>query len=333
LRLLVVPLSVLDLVPIGSGQTATDALRHSTALVRRVEELGYRRYWVAEHHGMPGVASSSPAVLIAHLAAASSTIRLGSGGVMLPNHQPLVIAEQFGTLDALHPGRIDLGIGRAPGTDQRTARALRRGADPWAVDDFPEQLTELAAYFRGEGPVLAVPAKGQQPELWLLGSSGYSAQLAGALGLPFAFAHHFSSENTVPALALYREAFRPSPLLAQPYAMIAASVLVADTDEEARRLALPSALQFLRLRQGNPGLVPTPEEAERYPYTPQERRFVEDRLATQVIGSPDTAREGVQELVERTGVAELMVVTGAHDGADRLRSYELLAKAVAPAGI
>ncbi|GAA1321950.1 LLM class flavin-dependent oxidoreductase [Pseudonocardia xinjiangensis] len=329
----VVPLSVLDLVPIGSGSTATVALRHSTALIRRVEELGFQRYWVAEHHGMPGIASSSPAVLIAHLAGATSRIRVGSGGVMLPNHQPLVIAEQFGTLDALHPGRIDLGIGRAPGTDQRTARALRRGAAQLGADDFPQELTELASYFRGEGPVVAVPAHGQQPVIWLLGSSGYSAQLAGLLGLPFAFAHHFSAANTLPALALYRETFRPSPTLEQPYSMIAASVLAAGTDAEARRLALPSALQFLRLRLGHPSAVPTPEEASEYPYTEEERAFVDDRLAGQIIGSPDTVRDGVHELVERTGVDELMVVTSTHDGADRLRSYELLAAAVAAARV
>jgi luciferase family oxidoreductase group 1 len=326
----VVPLSVLDLVPIGSGSTATAALRHSTTLVRRAEELGFRRYWVAEHHGMPGIASSSPAVLIAHLAAASSHIRVGSGGVMLPNHQPLVVAEQFGTLDALHPGRIDLGIGRAPGTDPRTARALRRGADTLGADDFPDQLTELAAYFRGEGPVLAVPATGQQPAMWLLGSSGYSAQVAGLLGLPFAFAHHFSAENTLPALALYRDTFRPSAVLQQPYAMIAASVLAAETDAEARRLALPSALQFLRLRQGQPGPVPSPRDAEEHRFTAEERAFVDDRLGGQIIGSPDTVRDGVHELVGRTGADELMVVTSTHDGADRLRSYELLAKAVFP---
>ena len=327
------PLSVLDLVPIGSGSTATAALQHSTALIRRVEELGFHRYWVAEHHGMPGIASSSPAVLIAHLAGATSRIRVGSGGVMLPNHQPLVIAEQFGTLDALHPGRIDLGIGRAPGTDQRTARALRRGVEQVGADDFPEQLTELAAYFRGEGPVVAVPAHGQQPAMWLLGSSGYSAQLAGLLGLRFAFAHHFSAENTLPALALYRESFRPSSILSEPYSMIAASVLTADTDAQAQRLAMPSALQFLRLRLGRPGLVPTVEEATAYPYTAEERAFVDDRMAGQIIGSPDTVREGVDALVERTGVDELMVVTSTHDGADRLRSYELLAEAVARAPV
>lgn len=327
----VVPLSVLDLVPIGSGSTATVALAHSTALIRRVEQLGYTRYWVAEHHGMPGIASSAPAVLIAHLAAASSRIRVGSGGVMLPNHQPLVIAEQFGMLEALHPGRIDLGLGRAPGTDPRTARALRRGTDPLGADDFPEQLTELASYFRGEGPVVAVPAAGNTPAMWLLGSSGYSAQVAGLLGLPFAFAHHFSGGNTEIALALYRETFRPSAVLQRPYSMIGASVLAAETDAEAHRLALPGALQFLRLRQGNPGVVPTPEEAAGYAYSEQEQLFVEDRLDSQVIGSPDTVRDGVRELVGRTGVDELMVVTSAHSGDDRLRSYELLTEAVAPA--
>ncbi|NMI01632.1 LLM class flavin-dependent oxidoreductase [Pseudonocardia sp. K10HN5] len=320
-----VPLSVLDLVPVGSGSTATVALANSTALVRRAEELGFHRYWVAEHHAMPGIASSSPAVLIAHLAAASSSIRLGSGGVMLPNHQPLVVAEQFGTLEALHPGRIDLGIGRAPGTDQRTARALRRGSGPMDAEDFPQQLNELAAYFRGEGPVVAVPAAGNAPSIWLLGSSGYSAQVAGLLGLPFAFAHHFSAENTMPALALYRERFRPSPILDQPYAMIAANVLCADTDTEAQRLALPGALSFLQLRLGRPGLMPSPEEAAAHPYTDEERLFISDRQSTQIIGSPQTVREQVLELVGRTGVDELMITTQTHDGADRLRSYELVA--------
>jgi luciferase family oxidoreductase group 1 len=328
----VVPLSVLDLVPIGAGSTATAALATSTTLVRLAERLGFHRYWVAEHHGMPGIASSSPAVLVAHLAGATERIRVGSGGVMLPNHQPLVVAEQFGTLDALHPGRIDLGIGRAPGTDPRTARALRRGADALSADDFPEQLGELLSYFRGEGPVVAVPAQGQHPAVWLLGSSGYSAQVAGLLGLPFAFAHHFSSENTLPALDLYRRTFRPSDVLDEPYALIAASVLAAPDDDEARRLALPSALQFLQLRLGRPGLVPTPEDAAAYPYSPEERRFVAERLAGQVIGSPEVVRAGVTDLVERTGVDELMVVTSTHDGADRLRSYERLAAALAPVG-
>ena len=320
---------MLDLAPNGAGSPASAALATSTALVRLAEELSFRRYWVAEHHAMPGIASSSPAVLVAHLAGATTRIRVGSGGVMLPNHQPLVVAEQFGTLDALHPGRIDLGIGRAPGTDQRTARALRRGSAALDAEEFPAQLAELVSYFRGDGPVAAVPAKGQSPAMWLLGSSGYSAQVAGLLGLPFAFAHHFSAENTLPALELYRRTFRPSEVLEQPYALIAAAVLCAPTDSDAHRLALPSALQFLQLRQGRPGPVPTPETAAAYDWSTEERRFVDDRLATQVIGSPDTVRAGVAELVERTGVDELMVVTNAHDGADRLRSYRLLAEAVA----
>jgi luciferase family oxidoreductase group 1 len=324
-------LSVLDLVPVRSDQTTSDALAATRSLARVAEEHGYHRYWLAEHHNMPAVAATNPPLLISMVAAATSRIRVGSGGVMLPNHAPLVVAEQFALLEAAYPGRIDLGIGRAPGTDPRTARALRRGTDPLGADDFPDQLTELVAYFHGGGPVLAVPAAGQEPALWLLGSSGYSAQVAGLLGLPFAFAHHFSGENTDAALALYRQTFRPSAELAQPYAMICAAVLAAETDAEARRLALPSALQFLQLRLGTPGLVPTPEEAAAYPYSDQERAFIEHRMAGQIIGSPATVRDGVQALVERTGVDELMVTTVTHDGADRIRSYELLSDVLAPA--
>jgi luciferase family oxidoreductase group 1 len=325
----VVSLSVLDLVPVGSGSTASAALAHSTTLVRRAEELGYRRYWVAEHHGMPGIASSSPAVLIAHLAAASRTIRVGSGGVMLPNHQPLVIAEQFGTLEALHPGRIDLGIGRAPGTDQVTARALRRGTAPMGADDFPEQLTELAEYFRGEGRVLAVPAAGNAPSIWLLGSSGYSAQVAGLLGLPFAFAHHFAAANTLPALELYRERFRPSPILDTPQVIIGVNVCAAETDEQARRLALPGALAHLSLRQGVPIQLPSADEAAARTLTDDERLALRDRQDGHVIGSPETVREQLVALQERTGADELMIMTQMHDGADRLRSYEIVAEAMA----
>jgi luciferase family oxidoreductase group 1 len=325
---MVVALSVLDLVPVGSGSTASAALADSTALVRRAERLGFHRYWVAEHHGMPGIASSAPAVLIAHLAAASRTIRVGSGGVMLPNHQPLVVAEQFGTLEALHPGRIDLGIGRAPGTDQRTARALRRGGSA-GVDDFPEQLTELASYFRGEGPVTAVPAAGNAPAIWLLGSSGYSAQVAGMLGLPFAFAHHFAGHNTMAALALYRERFRPSPVLDRPFVMIGVNVVCAETDAGAQRLALPGTLAFLRLRQGQPIQLPSPEEAAAYPFTDDEREFVHDhRTRNQVVGSPATVGARLRELAERTGADEMMITTQTHSGADRLRSYELVAEAM-----
>jgi luciferase family oxidoreductase group 1 len=326
-----VPLSVLDLAPVPEGSTPGQALRATIELARRTEELGFTRFWVAEHHGMPGVASSSPPVLIGHIADATTTIRVGSGGVMLPNHSSLVVAEQFGMLEALHPGRIDLGIGRAPGTDQATAQALRHGGP----DDFPRQLTELLGFFSGEWPaghpyrsVHAVPGEGDEPGVWLLGSSGYSAQVAGTLGLPFAFAHHFMPANTLPALELYRKSFRPSQALDRPHAMIAAGVIGAETDERARYLAGPSALAFLKLRMGRPGKVPSPEEAAAYPYSDVDRAFVTDRQSTQYIGSPDTVLVGLRDLIKRTEVDELMIITQTHDPADRLRSFELLAEAV-----
>ncbi len=325
-----VPLSVLDLSPVPTGSTAGQALADSIALARHTEDLGYVRYWVAEHHGMPGIASSAPAVLIGALAAATSRIRVGSGGVMLPNHAPLVVAEQFGMLEALHPGRIDLGLGRAPGTDPRTAAALRRSVEGLSAEEFPQQLAQLRGYFRGPvAGVTAVPAQGNEPPVWLLGSSGYSAQVAGYLGLPFAFAHHFSGQHTLPALQLYRETFRPSEVLDAPYAMVCASVLVADDDESARRLAMPGGLSFLRLRSGHPGTVPSVEEAESYPYTPVERAFVEERLDSQVIGGPDTARRGLQALLDSTQADELMVTTMVHDPADRQHSYALLSELTA----
>ena len=233
------PLSVLDLAPVATGATVGQALRNSLELARLVERLGYRRHWVAEHHNMPGIASSAPAVLIAHLASVTTTLRVGSGGVMLPNHQPLVVAEQFGMLEALHPGRIDLGIGRAPGTDQVTAYALRRSFDP-SADDLPSQLHELLAYFSGTVPrITAVPGAGNMPAIWLLGSSDFSARLAGELGLPFSFAHHFMPQNTVPALDLYRRHFTPSATLAEPCAMVGVAVVCAETDEQARWLHGP----------------------------------------------------------------------------------------------
>jgi luciferase family oxidoreductase group 1 len=251
---------------------------------------------------------------------------------MLPNHAPLVVAEQFGMLEALHPGRVDLGIGRAPGTDALTASALRRSPDGLSADEFPRELTELMAFFDGSFPdghpyqrITAVPARGNSPAMWLLGSSGYSAQVAGLLGLPFAFAHHFSPANTLPALRLYRSSFRPSDVLQQPYAMVAAAVVCADTDEQARWLAAPSALSFLRLRAGRPGLMPTPDEAETYPYTELEREMIRVRQADQVIGSSATVRRGLTELLERTEADELMLTTMVHGHADRLRSYELVA--------
>lgn len=341
----VVPLSVLDLATVGTGYTAAEALRTSTELARRAEAWGYHRFWVAEHHSMPGVASSSPAVLIAHLAAATSTIRLGSGGVMLPNHAPLVVAEQFGTLEALYPGRIDLGLGRAPGTDQATARALRRSEDAMSADDFPRQLAELTAFlddsFPGghaysrihsvPGPVQGKVAGGVQeagrPPVWLLGSSGFSARLAGMLGLPFSFAHHFSAVNTLPALDLYRESFRPSDVLREPYAMVAVGALAADTEQEALRSVRSGALAMLRLRGGRPGLVPSPEEAEEYAFTPLEEEFVSEWLGNVVHGDADTVRQGLDALQKRTQADELMITTNVHGHERRLRSYELIARA------
>jgi luciferase family oxidoreductase group 1 len=327
------PLSVLDLAPVGEGSTVAEALAGSVALARLAERLGYRRVWVAEHHNMPGIASSSPPVLIAHLAACTSTIRVGAGGVMLPNHSPLVVAEQFGTLEALHPGRIDLGIGRAPGTDPVTAAALRRRPSALAVDDFPEQLRDLLAYFDGTHPhIEAVPGRGDRPALWMLGSSDYSAQVAGLLGLPFSFAHHFAAANTLPALAAYRATFEPSADLDRPYAMLGVAVVCAETTERARWLAGSGALSFLRLRQGRPGRLPTPEEAAAHDFTPAERELVAGWTAPLVVGDPPTVRAGLADLAARTGADELMVTTMVHAPADRLRSYELVAEACGLSG-
>lgn len=332
-RLADIPLSVLDLAPVATGATVAEALTSTTELARQVEALGFHRMWVAEHHNMPGVASSAPPVLLAHLAASTSRLRLGSGGVMLPNHAPLVVAEQFGTLEALHPGRIDLGIGRAPGTDPRTAAALRRSPAGLAEEDFPRQLAELISFFDGRWPdgdpmaaVTAVPGRGQQPALWLLGSSGYSAQVAGMLGWPFAFAHHFSPANTLPALELYRSAFRASTTLPQPYAMVAVSVTCADTERRARELAQPAALSFLRLRSGHPTTLPTPAETADFRPSAEERRFLEDRLASQVIGSPERVAEELTALLGRTEADELMITTTTFDPADRRRSFDLVAE-------
>jgi luciferase family oxidoreductase group 1 len=326
-----VPLSILDLAPVGEGSTPAEAVQATLALARRSDELGYTRFWLAEHHSMPGIASSAPAVLIGAVAGATARIRVGSGGVMLPNHAPLVVAEQFGTLAALYPDRIDLGLGRAPGTDQRTAAALRRSAAALSADDFPEQLGELACFLAGEFPdghpyaaIQAVPHAATPPPIWLLGSSLYSAELAGILGLPFAFAHHFSGLNTLPALDTYRSAFRPSAALGEPYAMVTVQVVCAPDDAEADRIALPAALSFLRLRQGRPGRLPTPEEAAAYPWRPDERAFVAQRRHGQAIGSPETVRGSLGELLDATAADELMISTLVHSPADRLRTVELV---------
>ena len=321
------PLSVLDLAPVATGSAVGDALRNSLDLARQAERLGYRRHWVAEHHNMPGIASSAPAVLIAHLAGVTRTLRVGSGGVMLPNHQPLVVAEQFGMLEALHPGRIDLGIGRAPGTDQITAYALRRSFDP-SADDLPTQLEELLAFFSGTYPrIRAVPGAGNMPAIWLLGSSDFSARLAGELGLPFSFAHHFMPQNTVPALDIYRRNFVPSASQAEPYAMVGVAVVCAETDEHAGWLHGPARLSFLRLRSGRPSTLPSPEEAAAYEYPADERAFVEGWTASHVVGSPGTVRNSLLELQQRTAADELILTTNVYDHADRIRSYELVAEA------
>lgn len=330
-----VRLSVLDLAPVPEGGDAGEALRRSGDLARLAERLGYHRYWVAEHHNMPGIASSAPAVLIAHLASLTTRLRLGSGGVMLPNHAALVVAEQFGTLEALHPGRIDLGIGRAPGTDQATATALRRGGGRGA-DDFLEQLGQLIAFFSGSFPdghpfsaIHATPGEGQLPELWLLGSSGYSAQVAGALGLPFAFAHHFMPANTLAAIDLYHSSFRPSPSLAEPRVMVGAAVVCADDSQRARFLHGSMRLSMLRLRTGRPGRLPSPEEAARYPFTPLEEQIVSDATASHLVGDPVEVAEQLRALATATGADEVMVTTNVFDHGERLRSYELLAEALA----
>ncbi len=329
-------LSVLDLAPVGTGRTPADALAASLDLARQTEALGYHRYWVAEHHNMPGIASSSPAVLLAHLGAGTTTIRLGSGGVMLPNHSPLVIAEQFGMLEALHPGRIDLGLGRAPGTDQITAAALRRRNPADQDQEFPQLLGELVAYFTdGFDPghpfagIHATPARGYQPAIWLLGSSDYSAHLAGRLGLPFSFAHHFSGRGTDAAVATYRRAFRPSEALAEPYLMLGVNVVCAPDEAEARFLSGPLALAIARLRQGRPGTYPTPEEAAEHDYTAVEREMIRNFSFGHVVGTPDTVRRELLDLAKRTGADELMLTTTTHDPAHRSRSYDLVAEALA----
>jgi luciferase family oxidoreductase group 1 len=328
-----VPLSVLDLAPVGEGSDPAAALRASLTLAAEAERLGYRRYWVAEHHNTPGIASSAPAVLLAHAAGVTSSIRLGSGGVMLPNHASLVVAEQFGMLEALHPGRIDLGIGRAPGTDGLTALALRRSRRGLEADDFPEQLVELIGYFDGAFPedhpfrsITAVPGLGYRPAIWLLGSSDYSARAAGLLGLPFSFAHHFAAGNTLPALEMYRRSFRPSDVLPDPYVMLGVSVVAAESDERAAYLAGSGRLAFLRLRSGRPGRYPTPEEAASYSFTPGEKEAIRAWTSSQIVGGPETVRRGLEELLEGTGADELMVTTLTHDPADRLASYGLVAE-------
>jgi luciferase family oxidoreductase group 1 len=322
-----VPLSLLELATVATGSDPARALAETTQLTGAAERLGYKRVWVAEHHGMPAVASSAPPVLIAHLAASTSTIRVGSGGVMLPNHSPLVVAEQFGTLEALHPGRIDLGIGRAPGTDLRTARALRRSRDLGA-DGFPGDVVELISYLApSEGPPMhpsANPGVGYLPEVWLLGSSLFSAQLAGHLGLPFSFAYHFSPGLLDQALDTYRSSFRASSVLNDPHVMVAVSVICAPTDAEARWLAGSSALSILQRRTGRMEQLPSPEEAEAHAFSPEDTALIEETTATHLIGDPETVCEGLVQLERRTDADEIMLSTRVHSYDARVRSLSLV---------
>jgi luciferase family oxidoreductase group 1 len=322
-----IPLSVLDLVPVAEGQAPADALRNARELAQTAERCGYTRYWVAEHHNMVGIASAATSVVIGHLAAGTKTIRVGAGGIMLPNHAPLVIAEQFGTLEALFPGRIDLGLGRAPGTDQIAMRAMRR--DPAASDQFPEDVLELQALLGDpvDGQAYhAVPGEGTHIPLWILGSSLYGAQLAAMLGLPYAFASHFAPDALVQALEIYRARFRPSAQAARPYAVACVNVVVADTDAEAKRLFTTIQQRFVSMVRGTRGkLQPPIDDIETY-WSPLEKAQASRMLARSFVGSPQTVRQGLEAFMAETGIDELIVACALYDHQARLRSYELLSQ-------
>jgi luciferase family oxidoreductase group 1 len=321
-----VSLSVLDLAPVGAGQSAGEALAGTTRLARRADELGFRRFWVAEHHNIPSVASTAPETLIAHIAASTQRIHVGSGGVMLPNHAPLAVAERFGMLEALHPGRIDLGLGRAPGTDMRTAMALRSTSP----ELFEEQFAQLRGHLAGGwGGMRAVSGEHTMPELWMLGSTDGGARIAAALGLPFVFAHHFHPHFTEPALELYRALFEPSDMLAAPRTIVAAGIVVGDDDEHAARLALPGGVSMLRLRQGSPAPIPSVAEAEALlpRLSPAERAVVEEAIARAIVGGPQTVHAQLLDLVERTGTDELMLVSQVTDVERRVCGIERIAAA------
>lgn len=324
--------SILDLAPVTEGKTPRDALIQSLDLAQHAERWGYHRFWLAEHHNMPGIASSATSVVIGYVASGTSKIRVGSGGIMLPNHSPLVVAEQFGTLESLYPGRIDLGLGRAPGTDQLTALALRRGPGSDGRD-FPERLQELRTYFDpslAEGPlrVRAIPGEGLRIPIWLLGSSGFSAQLAAQLGLPFAFASHFAPDYLLPALELYRSQFQPSAELDKPHTMIGVNVIAADTTEEAERLASSLYLQFLNIIRGRTGkLQPPVDDIDEY-WTAEEKSVVGRQLAFTVIGNRETVKEKLLRIADLTKADEMIVGAQIYDHQARLRSYEILAEVV-----
>jgi luciferase family oxidoreductase group 1 len=324
----VIPFSVLDLSPITTGGTAADSLRNTLDLARHAERWGYNRYWLAEHHGMPGVASAATSVVIGHVASGTSTIRVGAGGIMLPNHAPLLIAEQFGTLASLYPGRIDLGLGRAPGSDQAVSRALRRTAS--AADTFPQDVAELMAYFEPAEPgqsVQAVPGAGLDIPIWILGSSLYGAQLAAALGLPYAFASHFAPRMMEQAMDVYRSSFRPSARLERPYVMLGVNVFAAESDAEAARLFTSLQQAFLNLRTGRPGPLPSPVDDLERQLPPMHRMMIAEMLSCTVVGSAETVRRGLRAFVDATGADELMVTSQIFDHGARLRSYELTASA------
>ena len=319
----VVPYSVLDLVPVPEGGLPAESFRHSLDLARHAERWGYHRYWLAEHHNMPGIASAATAVLTGHLAGGTTTLRLGAGGIMLPNHSPLVIAEQFGTLSSLYPERSDLGLGRAPGSDQRTMQALRRQRSG-EVDDFPADVRELMSYFGDEvGAVQAVPGQGLHVPIWLLGSSLYSAQLAAAMGLPFGFASHFAPAMLLQALEIYRTQYRPSARWPKPHAVVCVNLIAADTDREARFLFTTLQQQFLRLYRGDAGKLPLPVQTLGDEWSPRELMAMEQTLARSLVGEPDRVRHGLKALLAETGADELMFNGPIVDHQARLRSFEI----------
>jgi luciferase family oxidoreductase group 1 len=323
---MMIPLSILDLAPIVEGGTASDSFRNSLDLAQHGERWGYHRFWLAEHHGMPGIASAATSVLMCHVANGTSTIRIGAGGIMLPNHSPLVIAEQFGTLASLFPGRIDLGLGRAPGSDHTTARALRRNLASDA-DEFPQDVVELMDYF-ADSPrrqVRAVPGAGLDVPVWILGSSLFGAQLAAALGLPYAFASHFAPQMMMQAIELYRATFRPSAQLDKPYVMLGFNVFAADTDAEAHFRATSMQQAFVNLRSGRPTRLQPPVEGYLESLSPPERAMLDSVLSCSAIGAPDTVAAQLKAFVERTGADELMITSQVFDHAARLRSYEITA--------
>jgi luciferase family oxidoreductase group 1 len=324
-----IPFSLLDLAPVCEGSDTTRAFANMLDLARHAEGWGYQRYWLAEHHNMPGIASAATAVLIGHVAGGTSTIRVGAGGIMLPNHSPLQVAEQFGTLASLYPGRIDLGLGRAPGTDQATARALRRYFD--SAEQFPQDVQELLHYFEPAQPgqaVRAVPGAGIEVPVWLLGSSLFSAQLAASLGLPFAFASHFAPDAMDQALMIYHRDFRPSKHLDNPYAILALNVVAAETDQEARRLFTTQQQAFVNLRRGKPGLVPPPIDDIESFWLPHEKAGVEQALACAVVGSAETVRGGIRDFIQRHRPDELMLTANIFDHQARLASFGMAAEAM-----